>query len=361
MAREFEIKLRVDANGKSAVTEVNRVGQSLDGLGKKAKDQESRINALSGGFTALGRAAGAALAAIGFGSLAAGLGSVARETETLQRNMLRTEAMIRATGEAAGFTAQQLHDQAAALALSTLQSTEGVMSAQQVLLSFKSVAGETFTRTMELAADMSTVFQQDLKSSVTQLGKALEDPVKGLSALARVGVSFSESQKAVIQGFVDAGDAASAQAVILDVLATQMGGVAKAEALGMAGAFDTLGQRVQEAKIAIGEYTNITERVAGVVNGVAESVNRWTQALKAGDYDGYVDTFVGMAGAIGGIALAYTAAIVAVNLKSAALLALTAAQTAFNIAAKANPYYVLGALIAGAAGALFALRDRTIE
>ena len=40
---------------------------------------------------------------------------------------------------------------------------------------------------------MTAVFGQDLCSSATQLGKALEDPIDGLTALRRVGISFSDT------------------------------------------------------------------------------------------------------------------------------------------------------------------------
>jgi hypothetical protein len=87
---------------------------------------------------------------------------------------------------------------------------------------------------------MATVFGSDLSSSVTQLGKALEDPQQGLNALRRVGISFTQSQRDVIQALIDTGQQAEAQRVILDALERQVGGAGAAEAGGLTGATNRL-------------------------------------------------------------------------------------------------------------------------
>lgn len=69
-----------------------------------------------------------------------------------------------------------------------------------------------------------------------QLGKALEDPVQGINALKRVGVTFTDSQKDMIAAMVETGDVAGAQALILETLERQVGGAGEAEAGGLTGA-----------------------------------------------------------------------------------------------------------------------------
>jgi len=64
--------------------------------------------------------------------------------------------------------------------------------------------------------------------SAIRLGRALSDPVKGVSALTRVGVVFTKSQKDSIAAMVKHGDVAGAQSVILKELQTEFGGSAKA-------------------------------------------------------------------------------------------------------------------------------------
>lgn len=278
MARNFPINIDVVANGKGATAELKRVSTELDKTAKHAKSADREARALSGAFDALGRALPAALGAIGFGAVTAALTGLNREASEFQQNMLRTESLLRATGNAAGFTSQQLRDQARDLAYATLQSTEGVERAQQKMQTFKSVSGDTFTRAMELAADTASVFGS-LDSATIQLGKALEAPVKGVSALADVGVSFSESQKEMIKSLVATGDHLGAQTMILDVLAGQMGGIAKAEAAGFAGAQDSLGQAVQEARLAIADQLGVLDRFTAAYNWATEKLWIFVDAL----------------------------------------------------------------------------------
>src|SRR5262245_66611796 len=75
---------------------------------------------------------------------------------------------------------------------------------------------------------MSAALGQDGKASAIQLGKALNDPIKGVTALQRVGVSFTKSQKNQIKALVESGNTLGAQKVILRELGKEFGGAAKA-------------------------------------------------------------------------------------------------------------------------------------
>jgi hypothetical protein len=250
---------------------VAKIGGFTQGLDQAERTAKKRSRSIAKEFGAMKvafvAATAAAIAATG-GLIKSALG----EQEKLQRNMLRTEAIISATGKTAGFSAEQLHQQARELALATLQSTEGVMQAQQILLTFRSVAGDTFTRTTELAADLATVTGTSLTGAMTQLGKALEDPIRGIGALRKSGVSFTADQQKIIKSLVDTGRQAEAQKLILDELARQYGGVSRKEAEGLAGAQDTLGQRIQEAKLAFAEQLQLSDRVASWYNTMADLV-----------------------------------------------------------------------------------------
>jgi hypothetical protein len=68
----------------------------------------------------------------------------------------------------------------------------------------------------------------DLQSSILQVGKALNSPVQGVSALAESGIQFTETQKKMIAGLVRVGNVAGAQSIILKELETQFGGQAEA-------------------------------------------------------------------------------------------------------------------------------------
>jgi hypothetical protein len=113
---------------------------------------------------------------------------------------------------------------------------ELVKSTQAQLLTFKDLAitagtaGGAFDRATIAAFDMAAVFGGTGEDNAVRLGKALQDPIAGVSSLRKVGVQLSDQQEAMIKSFVDAGDAASAQNIILNELETQVGGAAEATA-----------------------------------------------------------------------------------------------------------------------------------
>jgi hypothetical protein len=90
-----------------------------------------------------------------------------------------------------------------------------------------------FDQATQIVVDMSTALGQDLKSSSIQVGKALNDPIKGVTALQRVGVSFTKQQKDQIKTLVDSGKTLDAQKLILRELGKEFGGAAEAAATPM--------------------------------------------------------------------------------------------------------------------------------
>ena len=271
-------KLGFDVNSQP----LTRATKELNSMSGAAGGTEKRVSSL--GKTMLKYLGGAAIIA----GTTREFRKINDEVQQLERNMLRTEAIIQATGGAAGFTADQLREQARALAFATLESTEGIMKAQQVLLTFRNVTGDTFTRATELAADLATVTGGSLQGAMTQLGKALEDPVTGINAMTRSGVSFTDQQKEMIKSLAESGDLLGAQTIILDELAGQYGGVARAEAEGFAGAQDTLAQSLQELRIAVGQFAGSGQMLVNWYNKASEVVQEFTAIIASGQINYYL-------------------------------------------------------------------------
>lgn len=135
---------------------------------------------------------------------------------------------ITATGANAWTSSKQLQEMASSLQKITNYGDETVIQMQSVLLGFKNIKGDTFNEATKAILDMATVMKMDLSSAAQAVGKALDDPINGITSLQRQGFRFSESQKAVIQSLIDAGDAAAAQKIILDELNSTYGGAAEA-------------------------------------------------------------------------------------------------------------------------------------
>jgi phage-related minor tail protein len=241
------------------------------------KDAEDTSKSLRGMGKAFLGAAAAAAGIVGVGSL---FKSIASEGEKFETAMLKINAIIKATGGVAGKTGEELRESAKALALNTLESTEGVLAAQQRLLTFRNITGDVFDRTIAASADLAAAMGQDLSGASVMLGRALEDPVRGVTALTRTGTVFTDQQKEMIKTLVESGELQKAQTFILKELEDQYGGTAVAAAQGYAGALDTLGQRQQEFLLAINETLGVTDALAAAVNGIANVFKLLTENIK---------------------------------------------------------------------------------
>jgi phage-related protein len=146
-----------------------------------------------------------------------------------------TENAIKATGGAAKITADQVGDLATSISNKTAIDDEQVQTAANMLLTFKNIRNETgknndiFNRATMAAADLSVQFG-GIDGASKQLGKALNDPVKGISALSKAGVTFTAQQKEQIKTLVASGDTLGAQKIILKEIEGQVGGAAAAAA-----------------------------------------------------------------------------------------------------------------------------------
>ena len=193
-----------------------------------------------------------------------------------ESQFLKLDALLKATSGAAKVTGEDIEAMAVAIGRGTLASVQGARDAAGVLLTFKSIAGETFERTLELTQDLAAVGFGSMKTAALQLGKALEEPEIGLSALRRVGVSFNEQQKEQIKVMSLTGRQAEAQELILKALEEQVGGAGKGAAGGLSGAFDTLGENIvlffEKSKVGKVIVTGLTKALTLLAEQIAKFV-----------------------------------------------------------------------------------------
>lgn len=183
----------------------------------------SKLNGLAKGFAST--AINVAKVALPVAGAIAGVTALAAEAEKSDAKLANTFKHMKA---GAFTTIPALNAQAEALGQLSSFDDEGIKEAQATLLTFGNVTDKAFDKGLQAAVDMSDFLGTDLQSSTIQIGKALNDPVKGLTALSRVGVSFTEQQQEQIKVMTEAGDAAGAQSIILGELEKQFGGAAEA-------------------------------------------------------------------------------------------------------------------------------------
>ncbi len=273
------LKIKLTAETAKFTEEINKARNSLGGLSRTKSGIDLTKVALRG----LAVTAGVVATAFAAVSAAAVQGiSIYAETE---RYMARTEAQLKATGAAVGFTTSELDKFARSVAMNTLASTDGIRNAMSVLMTFKSVTGDIFKQTISLAQDLAEVFKTDVASEARNLGRALETPTEAVSILKRKGIELSESQQELIKKFVESGEKAKAQELILHELQKRVGGAGQAAANDtVTGALDTLGQATDELKEAFATATGITDIFKKSVNGLAKAFI-WLREKIAGPSD----------------------------------------------------------------------------
>jgi hypothetical protein len=249
------------------VTETARLVLAVDSSSAKRATGDLRDLAKQGRATegALGNLKGK-LAGIAIGTgVVAGLTAIVRATIESEKAQAQLAAVLKSTKGAAGLTADELNRMAAALQGVSTYDDEAITGAQSLLLTFTNIGASVFPEATQAVLDMSTALGQDLSASAVQLGKALQDPIEGITALRRVGVNFSDAQKEVIQQLVETGRQADAQRLILKELETEFGGSAEA-------ARNTLGGALQGLE---NDFQNLLEGDSGGdgIRGATSAVN----------------------------------------------------------------------------------------
>lgn len=216
--------------------DLNTAHRKINGAADRMRDSLNRIN-----FRRIGIAA---TAAAGVATYA--LASISKEAIKLANVQEQAEgklaAVLRATGNAAGFSIDQLKAMATQFQRTTIVGDEVVLSGMAILATFKNVREQAFERATAAAIDMAQVMSGSgqggvsLSGAMVQLGKALNDPIQGVSALSRVGVTFTDQQKEMIRTLVTSNDIVGAQNIVLRELESQFGGVAEALGQTYAGA-----------------------------------------------------------------------------------------------------------------------------
>ena len=248
---ENEVTIRIRADADPAVSELRKLQSGLGGT-------TAMSQALGSSLVPVGLALGAVTLAVG-GAVAAASSLISAFSES-ETATVRLDAVLKATGNQMGVTTNELLGFSSELQAATGIADESISNVQTTLLTFKDVAPESFKRATEAALDMSAVFGGDAQSAALQLGKALNDPIAGVSALSRMGIQFTESQKATIKTMVDTNDVLGAQRIILKEVESQVGGTARAMG-------DTAAGKAQRFSMAIGE---LQEKLGeALVNGLS--------------------------------------------------------------------------------------------
>ena len=185
----------------------------------------------------------------------------------------QTNAVLKSTGGIAHVTSDQIGKLSSALMFKTGVDDEAIRTGANMLLTFTNIrnaAGKNndiFNQSTKSVLDMTAamnggnVTEENMRKTSILVGKALNDPIKGLSALSRVGVSFTAQQKEQIKAMVASGNTMGAQKIILGELSKEYGGSAAAVATPF-----------KKLKVSLGE---LSETIGAVLLPMATKLANW--------------------------------------------------------------------------------------
>jgi hypothetical protein len=229
------------------------------------------------------------------------LGLAVKAFSEAEKAAAQTEAVIESTGGKANVAADEVVSLANSIRDYSSVSDEAIQQGANMLLTFTNIRNEVgegndvFNQAVEILTDLSVATGRDMVTSAVQLGKALNDPVRGMTALRRVGVVFTSEQEQMIRTMMENNDVMGAQKVILAELNTEFG--RSAEELGQT--------EYGKLQIALGQLGDTLEElgalVAPVLAGIAsglKAVVEWISKLPA-PVKAVLGVFVGLLAVLG--------------------------------------------------------------
>lgn len=285
---------RLDA--KADTTAVSRYNRSLDDADGSQRRTERGSKGLSGAWAGLAANAKMLAGGAGVAALAVGFRAMYTEQAEAQQVGAQTVAVLKSTGGAAGVTRKSVEALSAAIGEKAALDDEAVQSGANLLLTFTNVQNQVgrgndiFDRAVKTTADVSRAFGKDMPAASIMMGKALNDPIAGVSALSRVGIQFTDQQKDQIKAMVESGDTLGAQKKILKELEKQVGGSAAAYGKTLPGAVDRtknafnnlmedLGEKVAPAVSLVADGLTSLLSGKGFGGGLGETLKPVTSAI----------------------------------------------------------------------------------
>jgi hypothetical protein len=299
----FQVRFEVDGDGK--------VQAELESITKGAKQSAEAAQKAGDDWEEFGEKIGNGLKYAGAAAVA-GIALIVKNTIDAEQELAQLDAVLKSTGQSASFSRDQLVAMADGIAQASTYSTGEIVKAETRLLSYSGVVGEVFPEALQIAIDQAARLGIGVEQSAETIGRALESPTKAAAALAQqgFGAAFTDSVRKSITALEEAGDAAGAQRIVLDILSESYEGAAVAARDTFGGAVDELidtladlltgdtgGEGLNGARQSVEEliatlnsddvrsgFGNLTEAAFGTINALASFVGWAEKAFEAAQH-----------------------------------------------------------------------------
>lgn len=276
-------------------------GQALNhgrSFRKDVKETEASLEGLNKKLSSVGRAVQGFLTGLAIASV---MRKIIQETRNAEQEQAQLAAVLRSTGESAGWSAEKLNAMADAMSKKSIFSPGEITQAQTRLLSYANIVGEKFPEAMQATIDMAARLNMSITQSGETIGRALDKPSEGMQTLRRQGFKFGEDQIALAKKLEATGRIAEAQALVLSELNFAYGGAAQAARDTFGGAITALQNQLNDLLTADGKS----------LGSATKAVNDLTNVLGSSETKAAFDAITGWV-----VSLAKTLATAATNITS---------------------------------------------
>ena len=279
----------ITGDSKGAVKAIDLTSDQIKELeattAKATKKIKSDTKSMDDGFGGISKSAlkmgkDVALAGVALAGLV--LAKFIKETSESENAIALLNNALAATGGAAGKSAQELIKTANSMQNVTTYSDEAVLGMETLLLKFKNIKGDNFDRTTQAVLDMSAALKKDLPAAAQIVGRALDNPIKGMAALAKAGVTLTDSQKETVKALVETGDTAGAQSLLLEQLEGRFKGAAEAAGNTLPGALAQLGNH----------FGDLFEATSTSSAGMVASIKSIDKTISAPEFQAAIQTLI---------------------------------------------------------------------
>ena len=289
---DWAVNIGVGGRDSGAAGVFKRLSKGADDFGRHASSAFNQAN--KSGFSFMSMARGL-LPVI---SVATGIAFINKSIDAWkvqEAAVANVEAGLKSTGNAAGLSSQQLQKMAAALQGKSIFGDEAVLqNSTAQLLTFTNITYKNFERVQNVAADVTSKLKginatgEDLKGVSLMMGKAMENPIRGLTAMRRIGISFTDQEEMVVRQMMAANDTIGAQNFMLKAIERQYGGTAEALSRTSAGMakmrenrigdmMETIGQKMLPMKIT---FLSLVDSVLPALTAAFEVLGNAVQMLQ---------------------------------------------------------------------------------
>ena len=243
-------QVKVNKQLKQQQKELNRVNKKLQQFNKGNILSTKSTRNLQGSISVL--RSELLISAFAFGMVSRTIGKASQDFADYENAQKRVRNVIKSTSGAAGLSAEEVIRLSGEYEALTDISETTITSGNALLLTFTNISKEIFPQTSMAVLDMAAAMNhgkvtlESVKSTSIMLGKALNNPIKGLNALARNGVKFSKEQKVMIKRLLLFNDLAGAQKIILEEVNKEFGDSAN---------LDDYEQSIRALETALGNFS----------------------------------------------------------------------------------------------------------